>query len=191
VIVASRPLVALVFACACGSSASGDPDAAAAAPDASPAPLCDPSHGPVDPAGTDDVTFGEWTTYVCLQDACLCNESAEPFVAGLLACDAVQGGYWWALGSTYARVVGREGSQCIIDVAADVEGGISLWRCTLPLPLAPWPGLMSVDPNDGNGPDFFDGIESSCEMIDSCNIVKDPPGCAGFPGCPPGAEACD
>src|SRR5262249_26371683 len=109
---------------------------------------------------------------------------AHDFVAGLLACDKVEGGYWWGLGSAYVRVLGHSGGACIYEIQSEVEGGGVTSRCTAPLPVHPWAGLVLTESDTHviTG-DITDGL--ACTAISSCGLAS----CDGGPGigCPPGA----
>jgi hypothetical protein len=156
-------------------------------------PLCDPALGPVTPVGLDDAAYSAWTILPCFEDACLCHAGCpragtQAFLQALLACDAVQGGYWWGLGSRYVRVVGRAGGSCVFDLGDEVEGYVSILRCAVPLPLAPWTGLS----NPG-GESFTQGIEASCVARGGCSLQPGPPDqCSSStlapPLCPPAAQ---
>jgi hypothetical protein len=81
-------------------------------------------------------------------------------VEGLLACERVEGGYWWGLGSVYIRVLGTEGGACHYGVAYETEGGYTLFSCSAPLPVHAWSGLDTVEV-DGNlqGGGFAKGLD--------------------------------
>ena len=165
-------------------------------PDAATAAICDPAHGPVAPTATADVLYETWTDYPCFADACLCDDAAADFVSGLLRCEAVSGGYWWGLGSLAVRVVGRQDGNCLIDIAGELEGGASVDRCTLPLPLSPWPGIGVAPGGDGTT-SFFDGIEEHCTLLGSCCLLPECPNpCMDSPVataymCRGGSSTCD
>lgn len=78
-------------------------------------------------------------------------------------------------------------TACVVDVAHETEAGVGVSRCTLPLPVTPWPGLAGVlDENDVSDP--LEGLEDRCAPIASCCIL---PGCptpcdAEIPLCPMG-----
>jgi hypothetical protein len=113
----------------------------------------------------------------------------DAFLRDLLACNAVQGGYFWAQGSAYIRVFGRQGGSCVFDIGLETEGAVTFERCTAPLPVSPWPGLYAVDsPASSAAPNLLDGL-SGCQVISRCNIMPgapDPcdPGPTGAPTCP-------
>jgi hypothetical protein len=192
VIVLMTVAIAGLAGSGCSSAASPQDAGGTDAADGSQAEVdrsnpCDPALGPYPPVGTDNATYTEWTALTCLEDACLCTSAAgRAFVAALLACDAVSGGFWQPLGSTYLRVVGRSGGDCVVDVGSEVEGGVSLSRCTNPLPLTAWPGLARTDGA------VFDGFLDHCEFVGSCCLLDgcpDPCSASGLdvPLCPPGA----
>jgi hypothetical protein len=142
-----------------------DADTSSDADDDGNAALCDPDADPLEPPGTDDVTYDSWTSFECMSDACLCDSAARPFLEMLLRCEAVQGGYWWGMGSVYVRVAGRSGGACLLDIGSEVEGGMAVSRCTLPLPIVAWSGL---DAPDGA---LLTGIEDRCESVGSCCVL--------------------
>lgn len=153
-----------------GSPDGGPEDGGPVDGGSTPRALCDVDAGPVPTPVTGDVTYGQVETYPCFLDACMCDESARGFTGRLLACEAVRGGYYWAQGSTTVTVVGSEAGECVLDVAREVEGGVSMLRCRLPLPLSPWPGLATGGAGE-TAPDLLLGIQDRCVQIGSCNFI--------------------
>jgi hypothetical protein len=158
---------------------------------------CDPASGPVVPTGTDDVTYPSMAPAPCFNRPCLCDRPADGFLQDLLACRPASGGIWGGQGSVYVRTTGRSGGRCLVEVSIEVEGGLSMYRCALPLPMSAWSGLGTrVDGSDGD-PGFLAGIESDCEQVGSCCTIPGcPVPCAALemppPQCPPGSSlACD
>ena len=147
--------------------AGGADDAAAA--DAAPvAGVCDGLSAQA-PEPDGDVTYSDWEHQGCFDAPCLCSEPARPFVEDVLACRAIDGGYYWGLGSEALRVSGRTGDDCIIRVGNDLEGSVTVYECTLPLPIEPWPGIAS---NDDHGfVHFLDGIEDLCTEQGNCSLL--------------------
>ncbi|MCC6625066.1 MAG: hypothetical protein IT385_27720 [Deltaproteobacteria bacterium] len=150
---------------------------------------CDPAYGPVTPVGTDDVTYDHVTATDCLSEPCACSDVAAERVEKLLACDAIGLGWYEGLGSVYMRVVGRDDGHCVIDVGTEVEGGVGVSRCRLPLPLTAWAGLEGAL-GGGGTTEPLAGIEDRCEQILSCCVLTGcPQPCTGeeaVPLCPVG-----
>lgn len=171
-------LLVAVLLTACSG---GDDDAAvdagatadAAGPDATPAvEVCD-GLSAQDPSPGGDVTYVEWQHQGCFNAPCLCSEPARPFVEDILACRAVDGGYYWGLGSVSVRVTGRAGDDCILRVGDELEGRVTVYECALPLPIEPWPGIAS---NDDHGfVHFLEGIEESCTEEGTCSLLGGAP----------------
>jgi len=136
--------------------------------------ICGPESAPVDAVGMNDVVYESRSSFPCFVDACMCSTAACDFMSQLLSCDAVEGGYWWGQGSEYLRVQGRRDGKCIIEIGSEVEGGVAGYRCELPLPLSPWPGLMH-DRSGDPGFRMLQGIEDVCEWQGSCQVRPDAP----------------
>jgi len=167
-------LALAVFAACAGDKGGASIDAAApadaaSAPDAAPvAEVCDGLTAQ-DPDPGSDVTYSDWQHQGCFDAPCLCSDEARPFVEDVLACRAVDGGYYWGLGSEALRVIGRTGDDCIVRVGNDLEGSVAVYECTLPLPIQPWPGIAS---NDDHGfVHFLDGIEDLCTEQGTCSLL--------------------
>jgi hypothetical protein len=141
-------------------------------------PMCSPALTSVTPSGTADVTYTNQPVTGCFGSPCLCSPAARPFVEHVLACDPIEGGFFLGQGSDYLRVVGRKSGACIVDIGEELEEGVTYSRCTLPLPIAPWPGLAASDPV-GLPNAFLQGIAAECQTIGQCCIE---------PGCP---NPCD
>ena len=156
-----------------GIADGGPSDAGSASRD-----FCDADAGPVPTAVTGDITYAEVETHPCLADACLCDDGARAFTGSLLACEPVRGGYYWAQGSATLVVVGSESGDCLIDVAREVEGGMVMLRCRLPLPLSPWPGL-ATNGETAAAPNLLLGIEDRCTQTGSCNLQLGAPSYCG------------
>jgi hypothetical protein len=132
---------------------------------------------------TGPATNGGDVTYAWA-DASVPNCLSEPFcqvpcagelLAGLLACDPVQGGYFWAQGSAYIRVAGKQAGTCVYEIGVELEGTISYSRCTAPIPVAPWKGLYYVSSLSSSAePDLTDGLDN-CQMVTMCSIPEDGP----------------
>jgi len=125
------------------------------------------------PAPDGDVTYDDWEQQGCFDRPCLCSDEARPFVEDLLACRAVEGGYYWGLGSEAVRVTGRSGDDCIVRVGNDIEGSVTVFECVLPLPIQPWPGIASTD--DTGHVKFLDGIEELCTEQGTCSLLEGRP----------------
>ncbi len=170
-----RLVLAFVLAAACAGDDDGAAiDAAATGDDAGAADaaavveVCDGLTAQ-DPEPAADVTYGDWQHQGCFDSPCLCSEEARPFVEDVLACRAVDGGYYWGLGSEMLRVSGRSGDDCVIRVGNDLEGSNTVYECALPLPVQPWPGIAS---NDDHGfVHFLDGIEDLCTEVGTCSLL--------------------
>jgi hypothetical protein len=164
---------------------SSDAPLGDAGPDA-PANACVDA-APLTPVGTDDVTYSTHTTYRCVREKdhlCRANPLRKN-LAGLLRCDAIEGGYYWPLGSMAFHVVGRQGGKCVLDLLREVEGGADFFRCELPLPMVAWAGLAS--PATGlEVDDPLKGIEERCTKRYSCSLLTGGPNeCAKLDPRPP------
>jgi hypothetical protein len=147
------------------------------------------SAGPLPDGG--DVTYS-WASSAkagCLS-APFCQVACDAnLLAGLLACDAVQGGYYWSLGSIYIRVAGRQGGTCAYEIGVETEGSVTYSRCTTPLPAKPWHGLFYLNaPGSSAAPDILNGLDS-CQVVSTCNLISGAPNqcdqtTAGPPTCP-------
>ena len=131
------------------------------------------STGPA-PADAGDVTYSYAGSPppACFANA-LCQIDCQParsFVEGLLACDAVQGGYFWAQGSAYVRVHGIAGGACVYDIGIETEGDTVYSRCMAPLPVRAWSGLFYVNDPAGTSaaPNLLDGL-TGCVTVQHCD----------------------
>jgi hypothetical protein len=131
--------------------------------------VCDPPLAPVPPSGTSDVTYSGQPESGCFGAPCLCSSPAHDFVEHVLACDPVAGGYFLQQGSMYLRVVGRKAGACVIDVGAELEGGVSYSRCEIRLPVAPWSGIARSDPAELPS-SFLEGITDRCQTVGTCCV---------------------
>lgn len=173
-------LVLLFTACS-GDGDSEHPDAAALSADAGAdaetadagAQVCGDLE-PLAPSPVEDVTYDQWEDRGCFDGACLCGAETRPFVEDLLACRAVEGGYYWGLGSVAVRVSGRRGDDCIVRIGMDLEASVNVVECALPLPIEPWPGLAWVE-SDGGFDGFLDGIEELCVERGTCSLLDGGP----------------
>lgn len=171
----------VLFAACSGDGVEGHPDAAAGTLDAGAdagsadggALVCGDLE-PLPPSPDDDVTYDQWEDRGCFDGACLCADSTRPFVEDLLACRAVEGGYYWGLGSVAVRVSGRRGGDCIVRIGTDLEASVNVVECALPLPIQPWAGLAWVE-SDGGFSRFLDGIEERCVQEGQCSLVDGGP----------------
>ncbi|MBL8678800.1 MAG: hypothetical protein JNK05_06525 [Myxococcales bacterium] len=147
----------------------------ATTPDAT-ASRCDPTQPRVEPTSYDDVTYAWATTrrVPCLAEACLC-ESRSPAASALLTdvlrCDPIAGGYYWGQGSATLLVRGRRERRCVIEVFQELEGGGTISRCEVPLPMAPWSGLRTNGDTTMGGQSLLAGIESYCTTVGTCSLV--------------------
>jgi hypothetical protein len=172
-----RLLLALVVLAGCSGDDDGaigdgglpadgsDPDAGF---DAAPSGVCD-GLTVQDPDPEADVIYAAWEHQGCFDRPCLCSEPARPFLEEVLACGAIDGGYYWGLGSVAVRVTGRTGDDCILRVGNELEGGVTVYECVLPLPIQPWPGIASTD--DHGFVRFLDGIEDFCTEEGECTVL--------------------
>jgi hypothetical protein len=151
---------------------------------------CDDDPAPVPPVGTDDADYDTVVDHACASrvgdpDLCLCDAAMAPFLRSLLACEPVGGGGFWSQGSVYARAVGRRDGACRMEIGLEMEGGVQLWECALPLPIVPWSGLRTSGDTSMGAPSFLTGIEADCAPAGSCCLLE---GCPGF--CPATAPVC-
>lgn len=169
-----------------------DAVAADATPDALAGTLCDPSAPAVPAVPMSDVAYAAWDLTDCMSEPCLCGDAAADRVRRLLACEAVGVGWYEPFGSVYLRVVGRVGEACVIDVGREIEGGLGVSRCTLPLPVAPWIGLAGALSADGSTSDVTEGIADRCVSTGGCCVLDGCPNpCTTEPACPMGrSDSC-
>ena len=148
------------------------------------------------PSNPSDVEF----SYAAVaKPACLsapfCQVScAGALVRGLLACDPVEGGFFWTHGSAYLRVHGRTRGACVMDIGIDIEGDVAYYRCATPLPVHAWPGLSYLDERGRAATDLLDGLDQ-CSLITRCSVVPGGPDpCdlsqSGAPTCPDLPSPC-
>jgi hypothetical protein len=166
-------LLVAVLVAACGGDDDGasvdagqTPDSGVQA-DAEGSDVCGLTVQSPEPDG--DIRYDDWQVQGCFDRPCLCADAARPFVEDVLACRAVEGGYYWGLGSEYVRITGRSGDDCIVRVGNDIEGSVTVYECALPLPVQPWPGIASTD--DSGYVDFLDGIEDLCTEEGTCSLL--------------------
>jgi hypothetical protein len=151
----------------------------------------------VPPVQTEDATYDEWEQGRCYEDACFCDLAAEARLRRLLRCEPFGVGYYWGLGSEYLRAVGIDSGSCVIEIASEVEGWVNVYRCTLALPLAPWPGLTDDRTGDQVSGNLIQGIEEDCVTVGGCSLLSGDPDLACYASesnpavCPAGTLPCD
>jgi hypothetical protein len=143
------------------------------------------STGPMPPSG--DMTYA-WSSSApaCLSGAFCQVDCDGALLQGILACEAVQGGFFWGQGSVYFRVVGRQSGACVFDIGTETEGSVSVQRCTTPLPVQPWAGLYEVNhPNSSSAPNIPNGLHD-CTRTATCSVLPGAPNpCERSPAGPP------
>ncbi|MGA7122790.1 MAG: hypothetical protein WBY94_22005 [Polyangiaceae bacterium] len=145
--------------------------------------------GPLPDGGDATYSWASSPKAGCLS-APFCQVACDAnLLAGLLSCDAVQGGYYWAQGSVYMRVAGRQSGECVYEIGVETEGSVSYSRCTTPLPAKPWHGLFYLNtPSSSAAPDVLNGLDN-CQVVSTCNLMSGAPNpcdpsAAGPPMCP-------
>lgn len=163
-----------------GSSEEVADSGSEANPDAG-CPVCSTDCA-VPPVSLADESYDDTSQPACTEHDCLC--ASEAIATRLLSCDSVTAGYFEPLGSTAFRVMGRSGGNCILEVGREIEGGVNVYRCVLPLPMSAWAGLQP----DGGG--FLEGIFEKCELVTQCSVqVGGPNPCEMDPTHPPVCRA--
>lgn len=149
------------------SACDSDPDPATETDEIS----CDPQSLPIRTTPKVDTSYTTWESTPCLQTkAALCADPAPDLLAGLLRCENVQGGWFWAFGESSFRVLGRFGDTCRIQWLIDVEGGAKVLNCDIPLQLTPWPGLTQT-PGGEVFDDPLSGIAEHCTETTQCSLL--------------------
>jgi hypothetical protein len=133
---------------------------------------CDTTSPPIRATPQVDTTYTSWDTTRCLQSkTALCAEPAPELLGGLLRCEPVQGGWFWAFGESSFRVHGRFDDTCRVEWLLDVEGGAKALMCDIPLQLTPWAGLSQA-----SGGEVFDnpllGIAEHCTEVTQCSLLS-------------------
>lgn len=145
------------------------------------------SDPPVQPASTSDVEYTQREAKGCLREACLCglkSRDSRWLAEGLARCEAVEGGFYASQETVTIRVLARRAGKCVFRAYREIEGGIVGHECTVPLPMKPWPGLLTVGDTAFGKPSFFAGIESACTQVVSCNVMDPSNACgADVPMC--------
>jgi hypothetical protein len=92
----------------------------------------------------------------------------------LLACDAVSFTSTSQFGLAYdvLRVAERREHTCVIELWQDYEASETYWNCELPLPLAPWTGLLTTHGgSEAAGEALLNGIRDQCKVATCCTFV--------------------
>jgi hypothetical protein len=153
------------------------------------------SVGPAPPDSSDtDYSYASVAKPACLS-APFCQVScAADFIRGLLACEPVEGGFFWSLGSAYIRVHGRKGGACVFDIGIETEGDVAYSRCSTPLPVRAWSGLSYVDKPGQTASVLLDGLDACTTLMHCSAVAGGPNPCdesqAGAPICPALGSLC-
>lgn len=133
---------------------------------------CDTQSLPIRTTPTTDTSYTTWASTPCLPSkANLCAAPPSDLLAGLLRCENVQGGWFWAFGESSFRVLGRFGDTCRIVWLLDIEGGAKVLSCDIPLQLTPWPGLTQT-PTGEVFDDPLLGLAEHCTELTQCSLLS-------------------
>jgi hypothetical protein len=170
-----------------GGGAGGSPVTVvdAALPDATPPDAAPPDAAPPD-AAADLVpascapnqvvepvsTIGGYQERTCLGSTAEAACTVPSLMQRLLACDAVSftSQPQNSLVVDILRVSERREHTCVIEMWEDFEANESYWTCELPLPLAPWLGLLTKHGIYSQGA-LLDGIRDHCKVATCCTFV--------------------
>jgi hypothetical protein len=106
----------------------------------------------------------EWTIRSCAEEPCLCSTTFEEDLVALARCDAIQIGYRKDFGATAWRARGVQNGKCIIDVGTEMDGIVTVHRCTRPVNEA----LCC----SGSTPQKMD---DSCTLLGTCDMIAGGP----------------
>lgn len=73
-------------------------------------------------------------------------KAMDCLLCALHRCAAVEGIVWRDQGSLRLKIDGPRAGRCQFALTAETEQGTLAARCSSPVPVVPWPGLLGDDP---------------------------------------------